>query len=500
MLHAGSGEEALSVNALALAYYKHASEYYAFGTDRTRGDRYCLRGALGVLRRLYGRAPAHEFGPKALKACRAEMVRRDWARTYVNAQIDRIKRVFRWGAEEELVAGELYQALRAVSGLRRGKCEARETERVKPIPQEYVDAALPFIPPVVQAMVRLQQLTGCRPAEVCLLRPANLDMTVSSCWVFRPAQHKTQIHEHDRIILIGPRAQAILRPYLGTCLDAYCFSPAESERKRHAARRQKRKSPLTPSQGTFDPATGIWNVGTLTVGATAMLTVTAQVDVLGPIINTAHAGAIEIDPDLSNNDSTAPLTGLMPPPDISKRFFLSGGATTDVIDVPALSLASVPTPIAAATLTTTVPDVSRVLAPLVTTAAPTAAPMSTMTTTVVPTAVVPTTNPAEVIPVAAAGPGLLVGGGGDTPDTGDVGPKPLPTGLTSLLSDPGECSALDQYLASWGRNAAIGEMGPESWRLSGFVSNAATNLAALDGVWNEPVQGESILRAVAELM
>src|SRR5262249_50701497 len=61
-------------------------------------------------------------------------------------------------------------------------------------------------------------------------------------------RHKTTHHGHERLVLIGPKAQELLRPYLGTKPDAYCFSPAESERRRSEARREARQSPLTPSQ------------------------------------------------------------------------------------------------------------------------------------------------------------------------------------------------------------------------------------------------------------
>src|SRR5262249_9588904 len=53
--------------------------------------------------------------------------------------------------------------------------------------------------------------------------------------------------DKDRLILIGPQAQAVLRPYLGTKLDAYCFSPAKSEEERNAAKRANRKTPVWPS-------------------------------------------------------------------------------------------------------------------------------------------------------------------------------------------------------------------------------------------------------------
>src|SRR5262249_6952006 len=59
--------------------------------------------------------------------------------------------------------------------------------------------------------------------------------------------HKTSHHGHDRLIFVGPRAQAILRPYLGADKDAYCFRPTDAVAARNAKQRQLRKSPLHPS-------------------------------------------------------------------------------------------------------------------------------------------------------------------------------------------------------------------------------------------------------------
>jgi uncharacterized repeat protein (TIGR01451 family) len=56
-----------------------------------------------------------------------------------------------------------------------------------------------------------------------------------------------------------------------------------------------------PSQGTYNPTTGIWNVGTLANGASATLTINAIVKASGTIINSADVSALAIDPDLSNN-------------------------------------------------------------------------------------------------------------------------------------------------------------------------------------------------------
>ena len=44
-----------------------------------------------------------------------------------------------------------------------------------------MNATLPDLPKVVADMVRFERLTGCRPGEVCQLRPADLDRTGEVC-------------------------------------------------------------------------------------------------------------------------------------------------------------------------------------------------------------------------------------------------------------------------------------------------------------------------------
>ena len=73
-------------------------------------------------------------------------------------------------------------------------------------------------------MVRFQRLTGARPAEVCLLRPCDVDRS-GDVWVYKLPKHKTLHHGKERKVYIGPRAQDILRPYLLRKCDDYCFEP-----------------------------------------------------------------------------------------------------------------------------------------------------------------------------------------------------------------------------------------------------------------------------------
>lgn len=149
---------------------------------------------------------------------------------------------------------DVYESLRTVNGVRAGRTEAREARKIKPVTPELVDTTLPCMPSVVQAMVCFQFLTGCRPDEVCRVRSIDIDKRNVSCWVYRSGsdhgangQHKTTHHRPDRLILVGPRAQEVLRPYLNAEPDSYCFSPAQGEAIRTVERRKDRKTPLCPS-------------------------------------------------------------------------------------------------------------------------------------------------------------------------------------------------------------------------------------------------------------
>jgi uncharacterized repeat protein (TIGR01451 family) len=90
-------------------------------------------------------------------------------------------------------------------------------------------------------------------------------------------------------------------------------------------------SAANPSQGTFDPSTNTWFVGTLANGTSASLQIVARIAQLGPISNTAQVGEDQIDPDLSNNRSTATVTGMRSAAMVSKAFFL---ASSDSLDDP----------------------------------------------------------------------------------------------------------------------------------------------------------------------
>jgi integrase len=241
----------LTVNEILLAFLKHAEQHYRHPDGRPTGETENYRDALRHVKRLYGRSPATEFGPLALKAVREQMVQADWARPVVNKQVNRIRRVFKWAAGEELIPFETYQRLTTVMALSKGRTPAREPEPVKPVADTVVSATLPHLPPMVRAMVELQRLTGMRPNEVCLLRLDAIDRS-GPVWMFSPVEHKTAYRGKPRHIAIGPKAQAILQPWLepviGESKNKYIFNPASGREARYATMRANRKTKVQPSQ------------------------------------------------------------------------------------------------------------------------------------------------------------------------------------------------------------------------------------------------------------
>lgn len=233
----------LTVTELISLYWKYVKSYYVKdGEPTTEVER--MRIALRALRKLYGNIPAREFSPLKLKTVREQFVETGICRTSVNKQVERIRRMYRWAVAEELIPPDVIHGLTAVQGLRKGRSSAPELPPVKPIDEKVVEATLPHLPSVVSDIARFQLVTGCRPQEACRIRPMDIDRS-EKVWIYRPGSHKTEHHDRNRVIPLGPRAQAIITPYLDREPYEYLFSPNESERLRRLDAGRKRKTPLS---------------------------------------------------------------------------------------------------------------------------------------------------------------------------------------------------------------------------------------------------------------
>ncbi len=237
----GIEADAYTVAMLIRDYLRHCRTYY--GTGKT-SEYLRIKTAIKPLRDLYADHEAVAFGPVGYKAVRQVMIDAGWSRPYVNACMKKVKRAFKWAASEAKIPAGVFQTLDLIPSLKSGRTEAPDTEPVKPIDDVVVDATLPFLPPIVADMVRLQRLIGCRPGEVCNLTPASLDRS-GDVWVATLSEHKTKHHGHTRKLYVGPQAQAIITRYLDRNTDDPLFSPLDSMRLRREAHGALRTTPLS---------------------------------------------------------------------------------------------------------------------------------------------------------------------------------------------------------------------------------------------------------------
>jgi integrase len=225
--------------------------------DGARQAAYCLRRHAAML--------ASEFGPRALAEARLALANepcrpggkrkakakatatkprknarkpkppkppRYRSRATVNDTIGRVRQMFRWAVARELVGPERLQALQALEPLHPGQTKAVERPPVTAVTDEVFEATLRHLAPVLADLLRLARLTGSRPGEICRIAARHIDMT-RPVWIYKPPRHKNEWRGHDRQIAIGPRAQAILRNYIGNRpIDAPLFSPRDNIKTR----------------------------------------------------------------------------------------------------------------------------------------------------------------------------------------------------------------------------------------------------------------------------
>jgi integrase len=248
-----------TINELIVAFWPTVEEYYRHPDGAPTQEVDNIRLALRRLRQHYGQTRSGAFDSLALEALREAMIRDGLCRGRINRDVGRIKRLFKWASAKKLVPLATYQGLLTVGGLRAGRSGARETEPVRPVADDAVEMTLPHLTPPVRAMVQLQRCTGMRPGEVVVMRGCDIDMT-GPTWTYRPGsdrgphgKHKTAWRGHVRAVLIGPRGQELLRPWLRADPQEYLFQPKEGRAAHNAARRKQRKSKMTPSQAQRQP-------------------------------------------------------------------------------------------------------------------------------------------------------------------------------------------------------------------------------------------------------
>lgn len=211
----------LLVGELLVHYMTYARDYYP------EGEYLNMRAATRILAEEFASVPVDDFGPLKLKEVQSRLIDRGHVRTHINAMVNRIRRVFKWGVSEEIVRPTLLESLRAVNGLQKGRSDAKESDARTPVNRERIDLVIPFLQPIVQSMVELQWLTGVRSESLCYATPSQFD-TSGDVWLWMP-KHKTEYRGHKLVVPVGPRGQGIIRAYLSRPVDEYLFNPREGK-------------------------------------------------------------------------------------------------------------------------------------------------------------------------------------------------------------------------------------------------------------------------------
>jgi hypothetical protein len=105
---------------------------------------------------------------------------------------------------------DIYQRLLLLPGLRAGKSAAKERPAVRPVDEARALAIVPHVSAQVGAMIKVQLYTGMRSTEVCIMRPRDIDRSVTP-WVYTPRFHKTQEHGIAREVPVVEATEEELR-------------------------------------------------------------------------------------------------------------------------------------------------------------------------------------------------------------------------------------------------------------------------------------------------
>ena len=255
LAEAAAGEEAASepprvgwitITELCAAYWQFAERYYQRHGRPT--EQACkVKRRIRILVDHYGTLPVNEFSAKRLKVIQAALVAEGYSRVGVNERVNGIRRKASGEPAKKNVRTAVHQA--HVCAFVEGRTEPGEfADRLAVRCTETGERPpFPFLSTVVADVLRLSEVSLPPFPEVpALLGAIPMDVDRSGeVWVYRPASHKTEHHGKERFIFIGPKAQSVLMPYLLRPADAYCFSPADSEKQRLAELHAARVTPMS---------------------------------------------------------------------------------------------------------------------------------------------------------------------------------------------------------------------------------------------------------------
>ena len=189
----------------------------------------------------YGSTPVADFNVGCLHLIREAIVQsRRFCRVGINDYVRRIVTLFRWAVSVGLVNPMTAWGLTTVKPLEPGYPGTFDHSEREYVRDAVIIATLPFLPLTLQAMIKLQRLTGMRPSEVFKMTVGDIDTkSIPGIWLYRLASHKTQKKtKKKRVIPLNATEQALIAPYLiGKKPADSIFSPKTAMLERHPKRK-----------------------------------------------------------------------------------------------------------------------------------------------------------------------------------------------------------------------------------------------------------------------
>lgn len=209
-----------TVAVAMVQYLTHCKSYYG---EKEAGN---VQTALRLMATKFGTIELANLGPAVVADFIESMANSgEYTRYRCNKVLAIWKRFYRWLAVKELIKPEKLAVMNAIPGIKIGRSKAKETTPIKAPAMEDFEKLVAVAPPHIADLMNLQLLLACRPGELVSMKPGLVDRS-KPVWVYTPAKHKNQHRGHQRKILIGPRAQAILAKYLFRSEDEWCW-PSE---------------------------------------------------------------------------------------------------------------------------------------------------------------------------------------------------------------------------------------------------------------------------------
>lgn len=203
----------ITIGQLVVGYLEFALKYYV-KNGKVTDEVNCIRSAVRPLVKLYADTPAADFGPLRLKATRQAMVESGkMCRRFINQSIGRIRRMFRWATENELVKPTVLLGLKSLTPLLEGRTAAKDYAPRKPVSKANVNKVKKLVPKRTADMIDIWMLTGARPGELCMLTGAMIKRE-KGIWTAKLESHKMTHKGKERTLVFGPQAQKILKRYL----------------------------------------------------------------------------------------------------------------------------------------------------------------------------------------------------------------------------------------------------------------------------------------------